>query len=102
SMRAGLVDKIDVFTNGVRDQDVVYAQLVSKFGKPQVYSKTEQANLMGAKFDVIIAEWHRKDGANVTLFGTLDKFTNGSISASSAAAEEEERARAAAHPTPSL
>ena len=73
----GVLVGLEFHTGGVSSQDVVYRELVQKFGQPSSRYTEASQNAMGARFDVINASW---DGAVVvTFYGALGKLDDGVV-----------------------
>jgi hypothetical protein len=102
TLRNGAVDKINLFTHGVRDQNEVLAALRKKFGDPTHITTDSASNMMGAKFDVVSAEWDLPSGDQVVFAGALNKFDVGAIIAMTAAAAADVDAQGRAHSGPAL
>lgn len=99
---AGMVESIQVFTDGAASQNGLYSSLLAKFGKPKAVQRQRESNMAGARFSVVSADWHTKSGDEIHLLGALDTFSTGVILALSPAAAAKQAADLKARSGPSL
>lgn len=74
----GNVEMVSFFTLGIQGQDLVYIDLVKKYGKPTKKNVSQIQNLNGAKFESITAMWDKGD-VFVEFDGTTDELTSGEV-----------------------
>jgi len=83
TVRNATVQKILVYTDGIRSQELVLAELLLKFGKPRHIDTEKASNMMGTSFQVKTATW--KVGSDDVLFtGSIGTFTSGMFTATTA------------------
>jgi hypothetical protein len=75
----GKVAEISQTTLGIEHQDQVLDALQAKFGKPTAITTSKVQNRMGARFDVIDAEWNLHD-LEVEFTGATTDLNYGEIS----------------------
>ncbi len=75
---ADVVEGIEFPTAGLSSQELVLAQLSEKFGKPTTLTSVTKRNAMGARFEVLEAQW-RLPTITISLYGALDTFDKGRV-----------------------
>lgn len=76
--RDGQLIGVHFFTTGVASQDVVFNELVKKFGKPNEQHANESKNAMGATFQALHASWDSAELV-VRFDGITDRLDRGEV-----------------------
>lgn len=97
----GSLEKVSIFTMGVRSQEELLAILQEKYGKPSDLQREPMQNRMGANFTRIIAIWDFTN-LEVVLVGMGSKIDSGIITVSTPIALQFEKDEEANRPKPQL
>ena len=77
----GKPEQVSLKTDGMEQQERLYALLVAKYGTPTQSNITQLQNAMGARYQGIEASWQLKN-MTVQFYGMLDSPREGYIIAS--------------------
>lgn len=83
----GRIAGIQFLTGGINTQEIVLAQLISKFGPPTSSSKRSIQNAYGAVFEAVDVSW-KADDIIVTFEGVIDRIDFGRVRVETPAAVE--------------
>lgn len=84
----GLVESVNVTTNGYESQAAILSALEDRFGKPEVSSSDPVQTAMGASFEALRASWTVGD-VGIQFHGILGRINQGNVRASTRKGHED-------------
>lgn len=75
----GNLEMVTIHTRGIRTQDMVFNDLVQKFGEPSTLSRPSMQNRMGATFQTIDAVWNLENGVQAVFVSTITSLDEGIV-----------------------